>query len=142
MCPILNSQAVVIAAAMAVSGTVILLALRLHKSFYATAQFPVSQSPPPQSLRSCLTPEWKKREDKKMKKKKRVRFAEDVVDTGGSSEEFRRRRRCRNSNSLPSNSSSKQEVVGGMPANRMALYNGILRDRCLVHHRLAYWHCF
>lgn len=91
---------------------------------------------------SCFA-EGKKRE----KKKKRVQFAEDVVDPVGNSDEFRRQHNntvaaATNSDGLDSNSSSKEErerkrEVRGMPANRAALYNGILRDR-LVHHRLAY----
>jgi len=134
---ILNSQGVVLATAMAVSGTVILLTLRLQKSFPA-AQF---QSPPPLP-RSCISSDRKKRE----KKKKRVQFAEDVVDPIGNSDEFRRQHNNSRSNSdgfSSSNSSSsskereKGKEVRGMPANRAALYNGILRDR-LVHHRLAY----
>ncbi|KAE9462698.1 hypothetical protein C3L33_05381, partial [Rhododendron williamsianum] len=139
MSSILNSQGVVLATAMAVSGTVILLALRLQKSFPA-AQF---QSSSPQLPRSCISSDGKKRE----KKKKRVQFAEDVVDPVGNSDEFRRQHNntvaaATNSDGLDSNSSSKEErerkrEVRGMPANRAALYNGILRDR-LVHHRLAY----
>ncbi|KAF7154017.1 hypothetical protein RHSIM_Rhsim01G0069000 [Rhododendron simsii] len=140
MSSILNSQGVVLATAMAVSGTVILLALRLQKSFPA-AQF---QSSSPQLPRSCISSDGKKRE----KKKKRVQFAEDVVDPVGNSDEFRRQHNnatatATNSDGLYSNSSSKEEErerkreVRGMPANRAALYNGILRDR-LVHHRLAY----
>lgn len=84
---------------------------------------------------------------KREKKKKRVQFAEDVVDPVGNSDEFRRQHNNNNntnSDGLYSNSSSSKEErerkrreVRGMPANRAALYNGILRDR-LVHHRLAY----
>ncbi|CAL5400399.1 unnamed protein product [Camellia sinensis] len=142
MSSILNSQGVVLATAMAVSGTVIILALRLQKSFPAT-QFNFNSihhhSPAPPLPRSCISSEEKKREKKK---KKRVQFAEDVVDPVGNSEEFRRQHiNNRNSNGLSSNSSSKHtdngKEVRGMPENRKALYNGILRDR-LVHHRLAY----
>ncbi|KAL7239722.1 hypothetical protein ACSBR2_005575 [Camellia fascicularis] len=142
MSSILNSQGVVLATAMAVSGTVIILALRLQKSFLAT-QFNFNSihhhSPPPPLPRSCISSEEKKREKKK---KKRVQFAEDVVDPVGNSEEFRRQHiNNRNCKGLSSNSSSKHtdngKEVRGMPENRKALYNGILRDR-LVHHRLAY----
>lgn len=72
------------------------------------------------------------------------------MDPVGNSDEFRRQHNNNNNNTtattnsdgLDSNSSSKEErerkrEVRGMPANRAALYNGILRDR-LVHHRLAY----
>ncbi|KAL6974210.1 hypothetical protein U1Q18_028395 [Sarracenia purpurea var. burkii] len=140
MSSILTSQGVVLATAMAVSGTVILLALRLQKSFPAT-QF-LSQPPLP---RSCISSEGKKREKKRKKKKKKVQFAEDVVEPVGNSEEFRKQHSSnRNTNSDASslNSSSmlegrEEESRSEMPANRVALYNGILRDR-LVRHRFAY----
>lgn len=202
MASILGSQGVVLATAMAVSGTVILLAHLLQKSLSGSAhQLPVSVGridprSSPQALRSCISSgmssvtlscllpfswpktrsfqdilllNWakicvgyarklcfadgKKRSDKKKeKKKKRVHFAEDVVDPIGYSEEFKRQHGIRISNrgnnqqptaSSTSNSSSKFKrtggKVGGMPANRMALYSGIIRDR--VVHRLAcsYW---
>ncbi|THG23549.1 uncharacterized protein LOC114301970 [Camellia sinensis] len=144
MSSILNSQGVVLATAMAVSGTVIILALRLQKSFPAT-QFNFNSihhhSPPPPLPRSCISSEEKKREKKK---KKRVQFAEDVVDPVGNSEEFRRQHiNNRNSNGLSSNSSSKitrhAKKSKECRRNRKPLFcvQGILRDR-LVHHRLAY----
>ncbi|OWM71752.1 uncharacterized protein LOC116194116 [Punica granatum] len=175
MASILSSQGVVLATAMAVSGTVILLALRLQKSLPTSAhhQFPVvgqidpaaaQSSRQAAALRSCIsaTADGKKRSEKKKKKKKRVHFAEDVVDPIGYSEEFRRQHgiiitnRTYNNNyhstdycynPSPSTSSSSStsspkfikkvggKVVPEMPANRIALYNGILRDR--VVHRLA-----
>lgn len=69
------------------------------------------------------------------KKKKKVHFAEDVVDPTGYSDEFKRQRGIVLSKSSSSNEQQKPKVRS-MPANRMALYNGILRDR--VGHRLAY----
>lgn len=79
----------------------------------------------------------------KIKKNKRVHFAEDVIDPSGQGEEFRRQHSVNlNSSSSVSASSSmklKQSREGkykGIPANRVALYNGILRDR--VVHRVAY----
>ncbi|KAF2318052.1 hypothetical protein GH714_041384 [Hevea brasiliensis] len=138
MSSMLCSQGLVLATAMAVSGTVILLALRLQKSLSASL-LPIDQIPESsrQVLRSCISSEGKK-------KKKRVHFAEDVVDPRGNGEEFRRQR---GTIVLGKNSSSpsKFKKIGGaagdakgrgMPANRVALYNGILRDR--VIHRLAY----
>ncbi|XP_007013460.2 PREDICTED: uncharacterized protein LOC18588767 isoform X1 [Theobroma cacao] len=141
MASILSSQGVVLATAMAVSGTVILLAFRLQKSL------PLDQIPQPsqQVLRSCISSEGKKREKKK---KKKVHFAEDVMDPRGDGEEFRRQLmqnpvRIGSNNNSPAalNSSTKFKKIGGgkdrgMPANRVALYNGILRDR--VVQRLAF----
>ncbi|KAJ8444641.1 hypothetical protein Cgig2_023704 [Carnegiea gigantea] len=116
---------VVLATAMAaVSGTVILLALRHQKSPSppSSSQFQVN---PISVLRPCLSSGERKGE----KKKKRVRFAEDVVDPTGNNEEFRRQR------SYGLKSRNREGQNGGMPANRVALYNGMLRDR--VIHRLA-----
>ena len=70
---------------------------------------------------------------KKKKKKKKVRFAEDVKEPKGNGEEYRRehderlamaerRRRTRTSSSCCRNE---------IPANRVALYNGILKQRSL-----------
>lgn len=114
-----STGTVVLATAMAaVSGTVIVLALGLHKFHHPTSSSTISTS------------DTKKTE----KKKKRVQFAEDVVDPVGNSEEFRRRQRNRGRSSRSSSSSSNKGRE--LQANRMALYNGILQDRVL--HRTAY----
>jgi len=79
---------------------------------------------------------------KKKGKKKRVHFAEDVVDPRGDGEEFRRQHEAvfLSQNSCSSSSTSTEFKKNGqqrrMPANRAALYNGILRDRGVQ--RLAY----
>lgn len=73
---------------------------------------------------------------------KRVHFADDVVDSCSDREEFTRKQHM-SKNSSYSNSESKVQKnfndrsdMKGMPANRVALYNGILRDR--VARRLTY----
>ncbi|KAI5584119.1 hypothetical protein POPTR_006G069100v4 [Populus trichocarpa] len=142
MSSMLCSQGVVLATAMAVSGTVILLAFRLQKSLLPSGQFPIdlhhriAQSSP-QALRSCIS------SGKKKGKKKRVHFAEDVVDPRGDGQEFRRQHEAifLSQNSCSSSSSTSTEFKKNgqqrrMPANRAALYNGILRDRGVQ--RLAY----
>ncbi|XP_020206238.1 uncharacterized protein LOC109791358 isoform X2 [Cajanus cajan] len=136
----INSQGMVLATAMALSGTVIVLALRLQRSFIPS-QFPLHEISQPSTpiLRSCISSDENKR-GKRKKQKKRVHFADDVVDSCGNGEEFRRQQRV-NRNSFYSKSESKVETekncdVRGMPANRVALYNGILRDR--VAQRLTY----
>ncbi|PQQ14152.1 uncharacterized protein Pyn_22497 [Prunus yedoensis var. nudiflora] len=87
MSSVLGSQGVVLATAMAVSGTVILLALRLQKSL-PNSHFPVDQinQSSPQILRSCIS-------------------SEDVVDPSGDGQEFRRQHQiitstCSNSSSF------------------------------------------
>ncbi|CAI0542889.1 unnamed protein product [Linum tenue] len=143
MSPTLCSQGAVVATAMAVSGTFILLALRLQKSIPVAAQFPVQHRPPiahqqSRSLRSCISSDGKKSE----KKNKKVRFADDVVEPRGNGDEFRKH--CEaiaaakmnvSSESSPSSSPQRCGDVSpparerGMPENRRALYSAILRDR-------------
>ncbi|XP_050378617.1 uncharacterized protein LOC126795927 [Argentina anserina] len=135
MSSMLGSQGVVFATAMAVSGTVLLLAFRLQKP---ADHHQISQSSP-QALRSCISSEKKRKS-----KKKRVHFAKDVVDPIGDGEEFRRQIMSASSSSSSASLNFKKTSGGaqkykGMPANRVALYNGMLRDR-VVHHRLAYSH--
>lgn len=69
-------------------------------------------------------------EKKAEKKKKKVRFAEDVVDPRGDNEEFRKQ----HSNNILRKINKVENR--GMPANRLALYKGIIRDR--VIHRITY----
>ncbi|KAL1563403.1 hypothetical protein AAHA92_05873 [Salvia divinorum] len=128
MSSILSSQSVVLATAMAVSGTVILLAARRHqKPPSTTAHFPL----PPSCIISS-SDEGKKRK----KKKKKVHFAEDVVDPRGNSEEYRKSQKANFNKYSNSTTLNKGRRIQEMPANRLALYNGILRDR--VHQKVAY----
>lgn len=91
---------------------------------------------------SSLVGETEGKIKKSEKKKKRVHFAEDVVEPRGDGEEFRRKHGITNNLSSASSTSPPQRLeksgakIRGMPANRAALYNGILRDR--VVQRLAY----
>ncbi|KAF2299667.1 hypothetical protein GH714_002289 [Hevea brasiliensis] len=112
----LTSQGVVFATAMVVSSTVLFLAFSKQKNFPELFKNHDSQSPI-QNLRSCL------------------RSSENVKDTKGNGDEYRREKE----KSLFANQEKEKsitricrnEIPGthGMPANRIALYNGILRDR-------------
>lgn len=73
---------------------------------------------------------------KRERKKKKVHFAEDVIDPIGNGEEFRKRFADKNNRKDKNLKSSDYKVPRELSANRMALYNGILRDR--VVNRTAY----
>lgn len=79
----------------------------------------------------CLISGDKKTDRKK--KKKKVQFAENVKEPSSNGEEFRKQHKKQNKAETVS---CRNEISGiqGMPANRIALYNGILKDRV---HRMA-----
>ncbi|KAK1413959.1 hypothetical protein QVD17_29696 [Tagetes erecta] len=133
MSSILASNGMVLATAMAaVSGTVLLLAFHLQKQPTNT----IIHHPRP-----CIHQDGKKRE----RKKKKVHFAKDVMEPSGNGEEFRKKlvqsKKLKGSSlTTLKDEGCKKKIVRnykGIPANRMALYTGILRDRGV--HRLS--HC-
>ncbi|MED6143596.1 hypothetical protein PIB30_007541 [Stylosanthes scabra] len=115
------SQGIVFTTAMVLSSTVLYLAFSRHKN--TLHHSPQSNN---HVLRSCLSSEQKKRQRKlsNKKKNKRVQFAENIVEIIERSEEEEER----NWKRVASRSSNCRNVPE-MPANRIALYNGILRDR-------------
>ncbi|CAM8942561.1 unnamed protein product [Rhodiola kirilowii] len=144
MSSILSSQGVVLATAMAaVSGTMILLALR-HQKFSHTPRPCLSGSSKFPSFSNIFNTLFS--HGKKRKKTKRVRFAEDVVEPSGDGVKFRKQHRkvgtqvSYNTNNCSDGDDEsgveRVKKITGMPANRVALYNGMLRDR--VGHRLGY----
>ncbi|KAJ0788200.1 hypothetical protein HanPI659440_Chr05g0188891 [Helianthus annuus] len=138
MSSILASNGVVLATAMA-AGTAIFIAFCLQKPPTTTtagaAQFAVVQLPRP-----CINSDGKKKEKKK-KMKKKVRFAEDVMEPSGNDDEFRRRFKSKKITLFKDEGGECKHLrkYKGLPANRMALYSGILRDRDV--HRVAYSCC-
>ncbi|KVI11658.1 uncharacterized protein LOC112507103 [Cynara cardunculus var. scolymus] len=130
----LPSNGVVLATAMA-AGTAIFLAICLQKQPTTTAVvYPT---------RPCISSDGKKKKKGK-KKNKKVKFAEDVMEPSGNGDEFRRRLKSKNINQNRNYLSIFKDEGGqkklsrnlkGLPANRMALYSGILRDRGV--HRVA-----
>ncbi|KAK4267540.1 hypothetical protein QN277_024309 [Acacia crassicarpa] len=127
------SQGLVLTTAMLISSTVLYLGFLRQKTFPLPHLRCGSNSNSKQALRPCLYSEEKKRGSKK---KKRVKFADNVkeeTETEIKKKDLRGKQRKQNRAS----SSCRHETpeIRGMPENRIALYNGILRDRV---HRLEY----
>ncbi|KAL2462748.1 hypothetical protein Fot_53985 [Forsythia ovata] len=121
----LSSQGLVLATAMAVSaGTIIVFDL-LREKYFPPSQFSRNQQSIPHKklLKSCLSSGSKKSQ------KKRVQFAVDVKDSSGNNEVYRKTHRKHRE--VPQSTSCGTEILElqGMPANHMALYSGILKDR-------------
>nr|CAB3446024.1 unnamed protein product [Digitaria exilis] len=123
-----GSLALAAATAVAFSGSLVIFSLcRAHLSHPADDD--ASAGP----LRPCLSSSEKRRRGGRVKSKaeKRVRFAADVVDNEGaprptrSSPAAAAAGTCRGA---AAESSSPEEATM-MPANREALYRGMLRDR-------------
>ncbi|KAG9450422.1 hypothetical protein H6P81_010387 [Aristolochia fimbriata] len=145
MSSLLTSQGMALATAMAVSGTVIIFALCRPKPLF-DARFAVHHDSPSaaRNLRSCIASgernmrRWKK-------KKKRVHFADHLVeavkliayeDKNEEEEEEEEGQGYENEDGEYETGSgfegvriSRKDQGGRMPANRLALYNGILQDR-------------
>ncbi|CAJ1955074.1 unnamed protein product [Sphenostylis stenocarpa] len=108
------SQSLVLTSAMLLSTTLLYVAFSRQKT---TPSFQIHHSNKP-TLRSCLYSEEKKKEKKKTKKK--VKFADSVKKEG---------RERKEENRVSNNCRDETSDCVGMPANRIALYNGILRER-------------
>ncbi|KAA0044441.1 hypothetical protein E5676_scaffold655G001740 [Cucumis melo var. makuwa] len=104
MSSILSSQGLVIATAMVVSSTALFLAFSNHHHKMIN-------------------------EKKKQKKKKKVRFAEDVKEPKGNGEEYRREHDEKIGLMEETRRGRRISCRNDIPANRIALYNGILKDR-------------
>ncbi|KAL2338143.1 hypothetical protein Fmac_012589 [Flemingia macrophylla] len=119
------SQGLVFTTAMLLSSTVLYFAFSRHKT---SPQFQIPHSQKP-SLRSCIYSEEKKRERKSSKKK--VKFAESVTVKEDESDGDERNREKQGKRNRVERRACINEIAENreMPANRIALYNGILRDR-------------
>uniref|UniRef100_A0A0D9WRX0 Uncharacterized protein n=1 Tax=Leersia perrieri TaxID=77586 RepID=A0A0D9WRX0_9ORYZ len=113
------------ATAMALSGSLVLFSLcRTTKPHH-------DADAAPSRLRPCLSSsEKRKREKARRGSQKRVRFAADVVDNNASSRAAPAPARdspsCRNT------------AAAAMPANREALYRGMLRGRSMLRVACSY----
>ncbi|KAL1292778.1 hypothetical protein HN51_053340 [Arachis hypogaea] len=118
------SQGIIVTAVILVSSTVLYFAYSYNnKCSPSSFQIPrdhSSNNPTKQFLRSCLYSG-----EKKKNKKKRVKFAENVM-VKEISEENKEEEQKKKQNSRIRNCINETKE---MPANRIALYNGIMRDR-------------
>ncbi|KAL6628966.1 hypothetical protein ACP70R_028731 [Stipagrostis hirtigluma subsp. patula] len=116
-----GSLALAAATAVAFSGSLVIFSLcRAHLSHHAAS---------PGHLRPCLSSSEKRRRGGKAarrKGEKRVRFADDVVDNEGAA---RPTRAAPAAAAAAAGATCRGAAEERMPANREALYRGMLRDR-------------
>uniref|UniRef100_A0ACD5YPL0 Uncharacterized protein n=1 Tax=Avena sativa TaxID=4498 RepID=A0ACD5YPL0_AVESA len=130
------------ATAMALSGSLVLFSLRrfAKPALDGDVDAAAASDEPASSLRPCLSSSEKRpRGGKKPGRKgeKRVRFAEGVVDNEGAAPAARSSSSTVSPAPEPTCRGSAVETTDHrMPANREALYRGMLRDRSV--HRTAY----
>ncbi|PUZ74583.1 hypothetical protein GQ55_1G076400 [Panicum hallii var. hallii] len=122
-----GSLALAAATAVAFSGSLVIFSLcRAHLSHDADAD---ADPAPAGALRPCLSSEKRRRGGRvrRSKAEKRVRFAADVVDNEGAPRPTRTSPAaagtCRGA------AAAEPDERTMMPANREALYRGMLRDR-------------
>ncbi|CAL5199795.1 unnamed protein product [Lathyrus oleraceus] len=129
------SQGLVFTTAMVVSSTMLYLVFSRQNN-NPNPSFQIQGN---HVLRSCLYSEEKKRERKMNTKKttKKVRFEESVNQEREKKSEVVRKEKQRKRNRVYGNCRSETSKSRGIPANRIALFNGILRDRV---HRIECCH--
>ncbi|KAJ8471056.1 hypothetical protein OPV22_025399 [Ensete ventricosum] len=129
----MTSHAVALVTAVAVSGTVILIALCRQKPFSVSAGAADRNSTPPwRHLRSCISSSGNtgNTRKKQQQRKKRVQFAAEVAEFSCSEPAA--------AAAEVENQEEERSRARGMPANRVALYNGILRDRVMQRMACCY----
>ncbi|KAG8075356.1 hypothetical protein GUJ93_ZPchr0006g42087 [Zizania palustris] len=130
------------ATAMALSGTLVLFSLCRAKPRHddddddhlvsSSAADAPSQSPA--RLRPCLSSSEKRKREKARRRsnKKRVRFADDVVDNDASSSRPPPEKPCCRNYAAALATTATAATATPMPANREALYRGMLRGRSML----------
>ncbi|XP_062232700.1 uncharacterized protein LOC133930026 [Phragmites australis] len=120
------------ATAMALSGTLVLFSLCRAKPQHPVAS---DDDASPPRLRPCLSSnEERKRAKARRGSKKRVRFADDVVDNGATPAHAR----AEAEPSCGSVAAAAELRTAAMPANREALYRGMLRGRSMLRVACSY----
>ncbi|XP_062229175.1 uncharacterized protein LOC133926989 [Phragmites australis] len=130
------------ATAMALSGTLVLFSLcrakpQLVPSSDGASDAATTAASSPR-LRPCLSSsEKRKREKARRGSKKRVRFADDVVDNGASPSRAAPRE-VGSAEPSCAGAAAAAELRTAMPANREALYRGMLRGRSMLRVACSY----